>query len=156
MTVQMVGNAAILDLPKTAFLSSRKISPEATLKCREWAGKMRDGGRCVITGAQSELEKEVFSILLAGSQPLILVLARALWAEVPLYLQKAIGSGRLLAISPIKGFSTRVSKETALARNRYILQEAEEAVFGSLDPARSLAGLLRNFTGKPYSILEGA
>ena len=38
--LQMIGNAAILDLPdKVAFLSSRRISAADVLKCYEWAEK---------------------------------------------------------------------------------------------------------------------
>ncbi|MBR1871361.1 MAG: hypothetical protein IJ802_06000 [Kiritimatiellae bacterium] len=154
VTLQMVGNATLLDLRKTAFLSSRRTSSAAALKCHEWALDVRNSAQCVITGAQSALEKHVFTLLLAGSQPLILVLARALWQEIPAYLRPAIGSGRLLAISPIASTATRVTQESALARNRYIIREANEIVFGSLDESGSLASLLREFPALPYRILS--
>ena len=41
--LQMIGNAALLDLPdKVAFLSSRRISSADVLKCYEWVEKIRD------------------------------------------------------------------------------------------------------------------
>lgn len=52
--LQMIGNAALLDLPeKVAFLSSRRISTADVLKCYEWAEKIRDTETCVISGFQS-------------------------------------------------------------------------------------------------------
>jgi hypothetical protein len=44
--LQMIGNAALLDLPdKVAFLSSRRISAADVLKCYEWAEKIHDTKR---------------------------------------------------------------------------------------------------------------
>ena len=58
-SLQMIGNAALLDHPdKVAFLSSRRISPADVLKCYEWAEKVRDTGQCVISGFQSPLGKD--------------------------------------------------------------------------------------------------
>ena len=43
--VQKVGNAALMALPKVAFLSSRKVAPAAVMRCYDWATGMRGGGR---------------------------------------------------------------------------------------------------------------
>ena len=52
--LQMIGNAALLDLPdKVAFLSSRRISAADVLKCYEWAEKIRGAETCVVGGFQS-------------------------------------------------------------------------------------------------------
>ena len=47
MTVnfQMLGNAALMERPKIAFLSSRKVAPVAVMRCYDWATGMRGGGR---------------------------------------------------------------------------------------------------------------
>lgn len=42
----------------------------------DWATRMRDEEVCVMSGFQSPLEKEALNILLKGTSPLILVLAR--------------------------------------------------------------------------------
>ena len=46
MTVsfQMLGNAALMQRPKVAFLSSRKVAPAAVMRCYDWATGMRGGG----------------------------------------------------------------------------------------------------------------
>ena len=57
--LQMIGNAALLDLPdKVAFLSSRRMSVADVPKCYEWAEKVHDTGQCVISGFLSPLGKD--------------------------------------------------------------------------------------------------
>ncbi len=139
--LQMIGNAALLDLPdKVAFLSSRKISAADVLKCYEWAEKVRGGDRCIVSGFQSPLEKDVLKFLLRGKAPLILVLARKLWAKVPEELTGAVDAGRLLIVSPVK--DARASAATAAARNHWILDHAGSLVLGALDPNGTLASLV--------------
>ena len=83
-SLQMIGNTAFLDRPdKVAFLSSRRISPAAVLKCYDWAAEMRDTGRCVIGGFQSSLERDVLKLLLRGQSPIVMVLTRGVWRTVP-------------------------------------------------------------------------
>ena len=47
MTVntQMLGNAALMALPKVVFLSSRRVEPAAVMRCYDWATGLRGGGR---------------------------------------------------------------------------------------------------------------
>ena len=139
--LQMIGNAAILDRPdKVAFLSSRRISPSDVLKCYEWAEKVRDTEQCVISGFQSPLEKDVLKFILRGKMLVILVLARSLWKTVPEELREPVGQGHLLIVSPVA--AVRASAATAAARNRWILENCDEVVIGSLDPSGSLARLI--------------
>lgn len=139
--LQMIGNAALLDLQdKVAFLSSRKISAADVLKCYEWAEKVRNGDRCIVSGFQSPLEKDVLKFLLRGKAPLILVLARKLWAKVPEELTEAVDAGRLLIVSPVK--DARASAATAAARNHWILDNSSSLVLGALDPDGMLASLV--------------
>jgi Predicted Rossmann fold nucleotide-binding protein involved in DNA uptake len=139
-TLQMTGNVSLLNRPdKVAFLSSRRISAADVLKCYEWAEKVRDGDRCIVSGFQSPLEKDVLKFLLRGKVPIILVLARSLWKTVPEELREAVNSGRLLIVSPVKVF--RASAASAEARNRWILANCSSLVLGALDPAGRLAKL---------------
>ena len=140
--VQMVGDAKLMDLPKTSFLSSRKISPEAVLRCYDWAIRMRDEGRCVISGFQSALEKDVLRFLLKGMQPIVLVLARRLFKIIPEDLRRPVASGRLLIVSPFSDKIKRSDSSTAETRNRFILEHSTHHVFGSIDPNGHLADLI--------------
>ena len=47
--IQMLGNAALMALPKVAILSSRRVAPAAVMRCYHWATEMRGGGRGATT-----------------------------------------------------------------------------------------------------------
>ena len=49
----MIGNAGLMGLPKTAFLSSRRVAPAAVMRCYDWATGMRGGGRGATGGART-------------------------------------------------------------------------------------------------------
>ncbi len=168
--LQMLGNAALMERPKIAFLSSRKVAPAAVMRCYDWATRMRGGGGtpggsagrfalpdgsvgrlappCVVGGFQSALERDVLKSLLPdGGPPIMMVLARGMWRSVPMEYREAINAGRMLVVSPFSQGVVRVSKETAEKRNGWILDNCDEAVFASLDPNGSLARLV---TARPH------
>lgn len=124
------GNINLLDLSKTAFLCSRKIPAAAVLKCYDWAIQMRDEGRCIIGGFHSPLEKDIFNILLKGEQPMIIVLAKSLPDKLNPAFKESIKNNRLLLISPFDKKITRASEKTASARNKLMIELAEEIVVG--------------------------
>ena len=152
---QILGNAALMQRPKVAFLSSRRVAPAAVMRCYDWATGMRGGGGtpggsagrlappCVVGGFQSALERDVLKLLLPdGGPPIVMVLARGMWRSVPVEYREAINAGRMLVVSPFSQGVVRVSKETAEKRNGWILDHCDEAVFASLDPNGSLARLV--------------
>ena len=149
--VQMIGNAALMALPKTAFLSSRKVAPQDVMRCYDWATGVRDTDTCIMGGFQSALEKDVLRFLLRGKAPIVLVLARKLWSKVPEELREPLGEGRLLVVSPVS--AARASASTAMSRNRWILENCDEAVIGSLDPSGSLARLVAARPKLLYQVL---
>ena len=54
-----IGNKALLELNKTAFLCSRKVPASIVLKCYDWAIQQREDGNCIISGFHSQIEKDV-------------------------------------------------------------------------------------------------
>ena len=138
------GNTSLLKREKIGFLASRRVPPEAVMRCLDWATRMRDEGVCVMSGFQSPLEKEVLNILLKGTSPLILVLARRMWDErhIPALFRKPFAEGRLLVVSPVSQSIRRVDARSAAQRNRYILDHADSLFLGALDPDGSLTDLL--------------
>lgn len=124
------GNRALFELPKTAFLASKKIPPEQVLRCYDWAVKVRDESTPIMSGFHSPLEKDVLGFLLKGRAPLIVVLARSLYHNMPLAWQNALAANRLLIISAVE--SRRASANTTRLRNRFIIAHATQIVVGSL------------------------
>jgi len=148
MEISYLGNKELLKQPKTAFLASSTIPVEMVLKCYDWAVKMRDEGRCIISGFNSRLEKDVWDFLVKGKQPIILVLARAMYKTIPADLQPLLNSGRLLIISTSN--AARQSKTTALARNRYICELADRIFFVGVTEQSSLFPLKEEFNAKTW------
>lgn len=129
-----IGNIELLKLPKTGFLCSRNIKASNVLKCYDWATQQRKSGRCVISGFHSQIEKDVLHFLLKGTQPVIMVLGRSLYKNMPTELIKPLEEKRLLIVSVVAQSTNRQSVESATIRNKYIVENADVVVFGSLDP----------------------
>jgi predicted Rossmann fold nucleotide-binding protein DprA/Smf involved in DNA uptake len=130
MIYSSIGNKELLKLRKIAFLCSREIPASVVLKCYDWAIEQREKGNCVISGFHSKIEKDVFHYLLAGSQPVIIALARGMKGKIEPELKSAIEAGRLLIISPFENKVKRVTVETAERRNRFMIELADEVVIG--------------------------
>ena len=147
-----IGESAIWHLPKTTFLCSRKVPAAQVLKCYDWAIAMREAGKCVMLGAHSQLEKDVLHYLLKGEQPVVLVLARGMKKKMDPEFDAHVSKGRLLIVSPFPEEVTRVTSDTAMTRNRFMLEHAEEVVVGHMAADGSLAEVLSN-TRRSYSQL---
>ncbi|MBO7099056.1 MAG: hypothetical protein J6W21_04250 [Bacteroidaceae bacterium] len=148
--MEYLGNKQLLDLPNTAFLASNTIPPDMVLKCYDWATQMAKEGEFVVSGFSSHLEKEVLHFLAKGKQPIILVLARQMYKQIPQELQPLLDSGRLLIISTSN--SPRQSKATALSRNRYICEIADQILFVGVTEKSSLYELAIEFKSKTVNI----
>jgi len=148
-----LGSIELKSYKKKAFLCSQKFVAGAVLKSYDWAIEQREKGVCVVCGCHSPLEKDVFKYLLKGTQPIILVLARGLKKRIEPELLPHIDKGRLLIISPFENSVTRVTKETALKRNKYILDLADEIVIGYASPNGSLKTILSTIKDKPITYL---
>ena len=146
MKVEHLGNQGLLKLKKTAFLASSTISSETVLKVYDWATDMRNRGECVVSGFSSKLEQEVLHFLLKGSQPIILVLARRMYRVLPDELQEPLAQNRLLIISV--NDAVRQSKATAMARNRYVCEIADEILFVGVTEQSSLYPYIKEYETK--------
>lgn len=144
--MEYLGNTELLNVPKTAFLASSTIQPDMVLKCYDWATQMAKEGKCVVSGFSSHLEKEVLHFLVKGKQPIILVLAREMYKQIPIEFQPLLDANRLLIISVSK--ATRQSKATAYARNKYICEMADKILFVGVTEKSSLYVLKEMYKSK--------
>lgn len=140
------GNHNLLKLHKTAFLCSRKVPASVVLKCYDWAIEQRKKGNCVISGFHSQIEKDVFHYLLKGKQPIIVALARGLKQKLEPELVKPMEEGRLLIVTPFENEVKRVTAETAMIRNKMMLEIADELKVGYASKGGSLETLLKQNT----------
>ena len=149
--VNFLCNQDLLKLHKTAFLAASTIPPEMVLKCYDWAVRMSNEGQCVISGFNSHLEREVLHFLMKGRQPIILVLARQMYNDMPPEFQRLLEEKRLLIISVSK--AVRQSKATALARNKYICEIADQIVFVGVKENSSVHPLYVQYYSKYKEIV---
>lgn len=135
------GNRALLDLPQTAFLASRrgeKSFARTFLRGERFFARTE----CVISGFLSPMERDVFDDCLVGGIPVIQVLARGLPPVFPPHIRRAMDAGRLLVMTPFDSQISRSSAERAAWCNQYALHLAERVVIGQLNPEGQLACLL--------------
>ena len=136
MEPQYSGKLELLDRKAIAFLSSRTIATDKVMACYDWATSLNAETDCVVSGFQSPIEQDVLHFLLKNRIPVIVVLARAMYKQIPEELEEAYNDGRVLFISISN--NTRVNKATASIRNRYVVGLAQEVLFGMLAENSSL------------------
>ena len=139
-----LGNRELQKQLKTAFLASGTIAPDVVLRCYDWATGEHEG--CVVSGFSSRLEQDVLHFLLKSKTPVIMVLARRMYREIPEELKAPLDQGRLLIIST--SAAVRQSRTTALARNRYICELADRIMMVGVTESSSLYRLQDEFANK--------
>ena len=118
----VLGNPDLLQERLVGIFCSQKCPGELILKAFDLARELREKQVAVIGGFHSPVEKEMLPILMRGTQPIVICLARELETyRIPAEYKSALNEGRLLLVSPFsgKGF-TRITHETATLRNRLI------------------------------------
>jgi len=147
------GNIKILELPKTAFLCSRKVPASVVLKCYDWAIEQREKGHCIISGFHSQIEKDVLHYLLKGQQPIILALARGIKEKLEPEFKATIDQNRLLIIAPFDKSIKRVTEKTAQTRNQLMTDLADKITVGYVSKGGQLEELLKQ-TNKTITKIE--
>lgn len=93
-----IGNLDLLKRPKTAFLCSSKTTSRDILKSFDWATSVPKDS-CIISGFQTKPEKDVLQLLLKRHIPVIIVLARRMYKELPAEIQSAIDGNEALILA---------------------------------------------------------
>jgi predicted Rossmann fold nucleotide-binding protein DprA/Smf involved in DNA uptake len=138
--ITIVGSIELLLAPMTAFLCSKETPGATILKAFDQAAALRDAGQCVVSGFHSTLEKQCLDILLRGTQPIVMALARGVGTlRLPELQRKALNDGRLTIISPFARAQKRVIADLARQRNRFIAALADEVIFAFISPGGSLS-----------------
>jgi len=142
-----VGNLDLLSLPKTALFCSARCPGDAILRAYDQAAKWRDEGRCIISGFHSPVEKECLSILLRGSQPIIICPARSLDnMRIPLDWKKPFANNRLMVLSCFAGCNRRVTASLAARRNEFVAALADEVWFAHIAPGGEMQRLAQRIS----------
>jgi len=147
-----IGDTAILGNPTFALVCSVSCPGNVVLRAYDLAVALRDTGITVIGGFHSPMEQEILSILLRGTQPIIVCPARGVdGMRVPTALRAGIADGRLLLLSPFTGKQRRATAELADERNRFVAAKATQVFIAHAVPGGKTEGLCREVLswGKP-------
>ena len=149
LTYSTIGNKDLLDRPLIAVLASRTINPTSVMPALDWATeKAQNPNVTIISGFQSTIEKKILRYLLDGKCGIVLVLARSMYKSIPDEYQQPIADGRMLLLS-LTDYSQTV-RSTALRRNHFIADRAEQLLFISLNAQSSLMALYESYHEKKY------
>lgn len=132
--LHILGNANLLELPKTGLFCSSRCPGIAILQAYDMAARWRDTDRCIISGFHSPVEQECLRILLRGSSPVILCPARGLPKRIPTEWQDAIAADRLLILSIFADSENRISAAHASQRNDIVAALADDVWFAHIAP----------------------
>lgn len=141
------GNVIFWESHKIGFIAGSKISALSVLPILDWAS---DIAKCndiaIMSGFHSLIEHQVLNILLHGHCGIISVLARSLYAKIPLEFQSAYNEGRVLFVSEEK--QNRSSKDSAFRRNQLVANLADELVIPQISSDSSLYPIISSFSKK--------
>lgn len=149
--MNMLGNIELFDRRKVGFLAGSKINPLSVLPTLDWASEIAaHDDVSIVSGFHSQLERQALDLLLKGKCGVICVLARSLYAKIPLEFQSAFTGGRVIFVSEER--QVRPTKNSAYRRNQLVVSLSDELVIPQISSESSLHPIITSFT-KTISIL---
>lgn len=154
LQVKTQGNSAILENPKVALFCSVKCPGQLILDTYDLAKRLRNEGVLVISPFHSPMEQECLRILLKSPNPVIWALARGLYKKIPtepVDYRSAVADGRLIMVTSFPPTEKRITAETAMIRNRLVVDLATAVVVAHAAPDSKMETLCREIlaSGKP-------
>ena len=120
-TITAIGNLDILRHNSTSFFCSTKCSGDLIVKTYDLAQILRNAGMTIISGFHSPMERECLTILLRGTQPVIICPARSINnMRINKEYKKPLKDGRLLFLSPFDENQRRISAKRSHYRNLFV------------------------------------
>lgn len=152
VTAYMLGNKALLDLPRRAFVASEGFStanlkPHRFLCSRHGTSVPTHQDMPLISTFTSPQEREVLRRVITKKQCIIHVCPQGIPTEqelTPEQLQ-ALAENRILFLSP-QPSGSRLNKQVATWCNEYVLRQASEIWVGDITPNGMLATMLASLT----------
>ncbi|HWP91527.1 MAG TPA: DNA-processing protein DprA [Thermodesulfobacteriota bacterium] len=130
-----LGNLDILRQKKLALFCSVKCPGSLILKTYDLAQSLRQAGISVIGGFHSPIERECLSILLRGTEPIVICPARDIEGmRMPRQYKQPLMEGRLLFLSPFTKSQHRATVQTATYRNLFVAALASSIFIAYAEP----------------------
>lgn len=141
------GETALLNEPLLGLIASRECPGHVLLETLDRVPEWVKAGRVIVSGFHSPLEQQVLRSLLRRKGRAVKVLARGFGGQSADYRptpieREPLASGRMLVITAFAPSVTRITRATALTRNRLVLALATEIVAPHVATGSPLAALL--------------
>ena len=123
------GATALLAEPLLGFIASRECPGHVLLETLDCVPQWVKAGRVIVSGFHSPLEQQVLRSVLRRKGRVVKVLARGMTDYRPTAEEhEPLAAGRMLVITACPPEVRRITRETALARNRLVLALASEII----------------------------
>lgn len=147
-SVAALGDLDILRRRTLALFCSVKCPGDLILKTYDLAQNLRQTGVTVISGFHSPMERECLTILLGGTQPVILCPARSIAGmRMRAEHKQPLTEGRLLLLSPFSEKQRRITADTSVARNRFVAALADAIFVAYAEPGGKTEQMCRDAIG---------
>jgi len=140
--ITAIGNLDILRHNSTAFFCSTKCPGDLIVKTYDLAQIVRGAGMTVISGFHSPMERESLTILLRGTQPVIICPGRNINnMRINKEYKKPLKDGRLLFLSPFDENQQRISAKRSHYRNLFVAALSAVVFVIHAEPSSKTEGL---------------
>jgi predicted Rossmann fold nucleotide-binding protein DprA/Smf involved in DNA uptake len=147
--IYTLGNLDILNNNLSAIFCSLKCPGSIILKTYDMAQKFKETGITVIGGFHSPVEKEVLTILLQGTQPVIICPARGLEGmRIKPEYKEPFEKGRILLLSPFDKTQKRATKDAAFYRNQFVASLADRIIITFAEPGGKTEQLCKDLLSR--------
>jgi hypothetical protein len=138
--LKAIGDLNNLNQKLLGIMCSQRCPGDLVLKGFDAAKQIRDQGIIVVSGFHSSMEKDIFEILLRGSQPIIHCLAKSIETyRIPKNLRPRVESGELTIIAPdYPASEKRITKSTSERCNALILDISDQVLIVHAQPGGNL------------------
>jgi len=157
--ISTLGNLEILQHKKIGLFCSIKCPGHLILKAYDLAQALRQNDITVISGFQSPVEQDCLNVLLRGSQPIIICLARSMESmRLRSEYKEPLKNGRLLILSPFMNKPIRPTTITTMYRNRIVASLSDAVVIIHAEPNGKIEKLSHEISAwqKPLYTFESS
>jgi predicted Rossmann fold nucleotide-binding protein DprA/Smf involved in DNA uptake len=117
-SIAALGNLVLLNGRLLALFCSVRCPGSLILRTCDLAAALRNVGVPVISGFHSPVEQECLTLLLRGTQPVVICLPRSIeGTRLPPAWREPLEQGRMLLLSPFAVSQRRATEESAQTRN---------------------------------------
>jgi hypothetical protein len=128
--LKAIGDLNNLNHNLLGIMCSQSCPGDLVLKGFDAAKQIRDQSITVVSGFHSSMEKDIFEILLRGSQPIIHCLSKAIETyRIPKHLLPRVENGQLTIIAPDFPIAEkRITKNTSETCNKLVMDICDQVL----------------------------